>query len=56
MLVLYVEVSLCSCLLVNAWQSDAMHGEIGFRDKNFNYKQCTDFKLNVNDSQVELIL
>jgi len=47
---------LCSCLLVNAWQSDAMHGEIGFRDKNFNYKHCTDLKLNVNDSLAELIL
>lgn len=33
-----------------------MHGEIGFRDKNFNYKHCTDLKLNVNDSLAELIL
>ena len=56
MLVLYVEVSLCSCLLVKAWQSDAMHGEIGFGDKNFNYKHCTDFKFNVNDRLAELIL
>jgi len=55
-LVLYVEVSLCSCLLVKAWQSDAMHGEIGFGDKNFNYKHCTDFKFNVNDRLAELIL
>ena len=55
-LVLYVEVPLWTCLLVNAWHFDVMHGEICFRHKNFNYKYCIDCKWNVNASQAELIL